>query len=236
MNPEKVGKFIKNLRKQNNLTQKDLAEKYGVTYQAVSKWENGINLPDVSLIREMSKDFNINIEDILDGEYNSKKQDKNKIIRTLSMSVLALVIILLTLLFVIKNVNNDNSFNFKTLSSTCSAFNVTGSIAYDKEKSSIYISQVDYCGGDDEIIYQEIDCNLYEKNGTTNTLINECDKKNNVTLEEFLKDLKLKIDNYSQVCKNYTDDSLYLEINAKDNNNNTTTYKVPLKLNDNCEE
>ena len=65
MNPEKVGKFIKELRKKNNLTQKDLADKYGVTYQAVSKWENGINLPEISLIRQMSKDFNISVENIL---------------------------------------------------------------------------------------------------------------------------------------------------------------------------
>ena len=63
LNPEKVGKFIKKLRKDNNLTQQKLADKYGVTYQAVSKWENGINLPDVTLIRQMIKDFNITIEE-----------------------------------------------------------------------------------------------------------------------------------------------------------------------------
>ena len=51
MNSEKIGKFIKEIRKKNNLTQKELADKYGVTYQAVSKWENGINLPDISLIK-----------------------------------------------------------------------------------------------------------------------------------------------------------------------------------------
>ena len=68
MDPEKIGKFIKKIRKQNNLTQSDLANKYNVTYQAVSKWENGINLPEISLIRQMSKDFNISVENILDGE------------------------------------------------------------------------------------------------------------------------------------------------------------------------
>ena len=67
MDQEKIGKFIKDLRIKNNLTQKEFADKYNVTYQAVSKWENGINLPDVTLIRQMSKDFNISIEDILDG-------------------------------------------------------------------------------------------------------------------------------------------------------------------------
>ena len=78
LNPEKVGKFIKKLRKDNNLTQQKLADKYGVTYQAVSKWENGINLPDVTLIRQMSKDFDISIEDILDGNLITKKKNRNK--------------------------------------------------------------------------------------------------------------------------------------------------------------
>ena len=59
MDQEKFGKFIKEIRKNNNLTQKQLADKYGVTYQAVSKWENGKNMPDIMLIKQMSKDFNI---------------------------------------------------------------------------------------------------------------------------------------------------------------------------------
>ena len=41
MDNEKISEFIKKIRKDNNLTQKELAAKYGVTYQAVSKWENG---------------------------------------------------------------------------------------------------------------------------------------------------------------------------------------------------
>ena len=76
MNPEKVGKFIKELRIENNLTQADLANKYGVTYQAVSKWENGLNLPDIALLKEMSKDFNVNIEDLLEGEKVYRKKSK----------------------------------------------------------------------------------------------------------------------------------------------------------------
>ena len=44
MDQEKIGKFIKEIRKKNKLTQKDLADKYNVTYQAVSKWENGVSL------------------------------------------------------------------------------------------------------------------------------------------------------------------------------------------------
>lgn len=47
MDQEKFGKFIKQIRKDHNLTQKQLAEKYNVTYQAVSKWETGKNMPDI---------------------------------------------------------------------------------------------------------------------------------------------------------------------------------------------
>lgn len=43
MNQEKIGKLIKKIRQDNNLTQQELAKKYGITYQAVSKWENGVS-------------------------------------------------------------------------------------------------------------------------------------------------------------------------------------------------
>lgn len=77
MNQEKIGNLIKQIRKNNKLTQKQLADKYGVTYQAVSKWENGKNIPDISLIKQISKDFNIDIEDILEGKVKKKKNKKN---------------------------------------------------------------------------------------------------------------------------------------------------------------
>ena len=65
MNQEKIGNFIKEIRKQNNLTQKELADKLGVTYQAVSKWETGLNIPDIGIIRQISKMYNVDINEIL---------------------------------------------------------------------------------------------------------------------------------------------------------------------------
>ena len=76
MNQEKIGQLIKKIRKENNLTQKEFADKYGVTYQAVSKWENGKNIPDISLIKQISSDFNIDIEDILEGKIVRHKNYK----------------------------------------------------------------------------------------------------------------------------------------------------------------
>ena len=78
MDTEKIGQLIKKIRKENHLTQKQFADKYGVTYQAVSKWENGKNLPDVSLIKEICKDFNMNMESMLEGTL-AKEKKKNYI-------------------------------------------------------------------------------------------------------------------------------------------------------------
>ena len=51
MDQERFGKIIKYIRNKNKLTQKQFADKYNVTYQAVSKWENGKNMPDISIIK-----------------------------------------------------------------------------------------------------------------------------------------------------------------------------------------
>lgn len=229
MNPEKIGKFIKELRKENNLTQADLANKYGVTYQAVSKWENGINLPDIALLKEMSKDFNINIEDLLEGEKKTKK--KNIIVYVVGIVLTSLIIVLLILLIFHKN---ESSFSFKTISTTCKEFKVTGSIAYDSKKSSINISSINYCGGDDKTIYDTIECELYEEEDNEKTLISKCNKTGqNEKLEDYLEEVEVSVDDYKQKCSSYTHNNLYLEIKAS-RDNKTTIYKVDLDLNNNC--
>lgn len=233
MDQEKVGLFIKDIRKKNGLTQKQFADKLGVTYQAVSKWENGINLPEISILKQISKEFNVSIENILEG--NNNKLNNNKKIIMISIISLLVVIITITILLFINQ--GKESFKFKTLSTDCEEFNVSGSLAYDKYKSSIYISNINYCGGNDNTIYKEIECNLYEKNNNSNTKISSCKSEDdNVKLEDYLKNVKLNIDNYIKTCKNYSEDSLYLEINAKDKNNKITTYKIPLSINENCKD
>ncbi len=229
MDPIKVGKFIKELRTKNNLTQNEFAEKYGVTYQAVSKWENGLNLPDLSLLKQISKDYNISIEDILEGKSN----DNNKQIKHhLYIIALLTIFLILSVMVLIKKTSSEN-FKFKTLTTTCQEFRVSGSIAYNKSNSSIYISNIDYCGGNDKTVYDNINCMLYEKNNGASNIVSSCNPSNNITLEEYLKDIELNVDSYMQKCKTYNDNSLYLEINVTEGSK-TVTYKVPLKLNNNC--
>lgn len=68
MNQEKIGKFILELRKEKNMTQKELAEKIGVTDRAISKWENGRGLPDISLMKPLCDELGISINELISGE------------------------------------------------------------------------------------------------------------------------------------------------------------------------
>ncbi len=228
MDQEKFGRFVKKIRKQNHLTQKDLADKYNVTYQAVSKWENGKNLPDILLIKKMSEDFNVDIRELLNGEVTKKKKT---LLILIILSIFALISILMIFIF-----KNKSDYEFKTLSSECSHFTITGSVAYNDNKSSIYISSVKYCGGDDENKYNNIECKLYEKSGNIEKVIDTktYNSEGLLKLEDFLQELTFTIDNYSRVCKQFKENNLFLEINASKGKEEIITYKIPLSINDNC--
>lgn len=74
MNQEKVGKFIASLRKEKNLTQEQLAEKLNITKNAVSKWERGLGLMDLSLLQPLSKILNVTVTELLNGERASDNE------------------------------------------------------------------------------------------------------------------------------------------------------------------
>ena len=57
-----IGKNIKQLRRQKHYTQAQVAENLGISYQAVSKWENDISAPDISLLPAIAKMFGVTID------------------------------------------------------------------------------------------------------------------------------------------------------------------------------
>ena len=227
MQEEKFGKIIKEIRKKNNLTQKDLADKYHVTYQAVSKWENGKNMPDVTILKEISKDFNVSLDDLIDGNLNQKKDNKILIIIIWFIILLAVLII-----WIVKN--NDSDFESRTMSTSCENFKISGIISYNEKKSLIFIPKLEYCG-EEKNVYKEITCTLYEKNKDVIKEISsyKYDEKE-ITLEDFLENVTFNVDNYLKVCNAYEKDSFFIEIKATDNDNKITSYNVPITLDDKC--
>lgn len=76
MDQKKIGLFLKELRKEKNITQEALAEKLNVSGRTVSRWETGSNMPDISLLVELSDFYGVSIPEIIDGERKSEKMEK----------------------------------------------------------------------------------------------------------------------------------------------------------------
>ena len=76
MNQVKTGQFLKDLRKEKGVTQEQLAEVLGVSNRSISRWENGVNMPDLDLLVELAKYYDVEIGEILDGERKVTDMDK----------------------------------------------------------------------------------------------------------------------------------------------------------------
>ena len=79
MDQIKIGKFIQEMRKNKKITQNDLANKLNITDRAISKWENGICLPDASIMPELCKLLNITVNDLFSGEIVDIRQNQKKL-------------------------------------------------------------------------------------------------------------------------------------------------------------
>lgn len=226
---EQIGSIIKDIRKKNNLTQNEFASILGVTFQAVSKWENDKSIPDITILKDISNKFNVELNYLISGKkVNINKKSffkKNMIIITVIIFIIISVCVFLFF--------HKHNYEFKTLNGETKDIKVTGSITYDESKSSIYLN-VDY-NADDTQKYSYIKCTLYEKHQDILNVISEKEylEKTPVSLKEYLKMISFVIDNYSPSCKYYKDSNLYLEISAKIDEEKSVTYKVPIKFN-NC--
>ena len=78
MDTKKIGAFLKQCRKEKNLTQEQLAEKFGVSARTVSRWETGSNMPDLSILVELADYYDIEIKELLDGERSSTMNKEMK--------------------------------------------------------------------------------------------------------------------------------------------------------------
>ena len=228
MDQEKFGNLIKKIRKDNNLTQKEFADKYNVTYQAVSKWENGKNMPDSLLIKKICDDFNLKIEDLFNGEVKKKSYVP-------VMIVLGLIVFFIWGLVINRCI--DSSYEYKTITTSCERFNISGSLAYNTKKATIYISNIEYCGGDNREMYSSISCTLYEEDIELFKKIDSYVYEGSpITLEKFLKDVKFKVDDYDSICKDRNIHALYIDIIAKDDKDRAKKYRVDLEVEDSCKK
>lgn len=210
MNQEKIGRFIAELRKDKGLTQEQLAEKLGITKNAVSKWERGLGLMDMSLLKSLSEILQVSVTEILNGErinkedissteepllesldYSSKKNKKtrkNKIITTL-VSIL-IILVLIVLLDTIQSL----IFNNKPLLSINPNWDNKGMYSVDK---GIFVNHYRCVLNDDKTVFkwEKFSCPLTEDDSKIKEIVDTTKNKKDFTcaeaLEEFYRD-----DNY----------------------------------------
>ena len=72
----KIGSFIRELRKEQGITQEQLAEQFNVSARTISRWETGHNMPDISLLVEISEFFDVSIPEIINGERKSENMNE----------------------------------------------------------------------------------------------------------------------------------------------------------------
>jgi len=73
MDHTKIGQLIRRLRREQGLTQRQLAEEMGISDKTVSKWERGMGCPDLSLLPELSDIFHVGLDQLLTGELEARE-------------------------------------------------------------------------------------------------------------------------------------------------------------------
>lgn len=236
MDQEKIGKFILKIRKENNLSQSKFADRLNVTSQAVSKWENGRGIPDIEMLKKISDEFNVDIDEIITGTKKDKKKNYN------------IIILLIVFIFIVIGLciymceKNNKDLDIATISTNKENFSVTGVLATDNNKTTIYISNITYEDESIEKKYIAIETTLYEETKNNYKILSkygnldefDADNKDTYSLIELLKDVTFNVANYSDSCSSLTNHSFYITINALDESGNVIAYKIPLMLIDNC--
>lgn len=172
MNQNKIGEIIEKKRKEKNLTQKELANALGVSNTAVSKWENGNNLPDISMLEPLSRILDLDLLELIstqnelneDCKEKLNKLKKVKISRIIALCLITINIICLTCIFAYNNAlskrkeEQSKAVEVYKISSYQDDYNVDGYIVFNDKESLIIIENILYQGREKSIMdYEKID-------------------------------------------------------------------------------
>lgn len=233
MNPEKIGKFICELRKEQNLSQYQLADMIPITRQGVSKWERGVTTPDPQTLLRLSELFDVSINELLTGgrletnsiedlekttlsilDQSNKKTILIKRIVTASVSIITLLLLAFLSYYFI---NSYNSIKVYTISGYNNQFNTNnGVLISTKGKSYIKLGKLRH---DDNIEIKSIEL-YYMKNNKKMLIAKDNDIDNLTIMESYGYESKLTKEDLKYIVKNS-----YLIITYNDNQ----TAKIKLK-------
>ena len=151
-----IGKKIIDLRKKNGLSQEELAEKVGVARQTISKWELGETSPDLKQAKELSKIFNISLDELTGNDIKDVLVEKTsnteklaglilKLIKIIIIFIIAAPIILITLRIIFKNIHENNSGRLINIKINCTLHDESYGYEFDFYENTGNIKEA---GGD----------------------------------------------------------------------------------------
>ena len=151
-----IGKKIMELRKKNGLSQEDLAEKVGVARQTISKWELGETSPDLKQSKELSKIFNVSLDELTDNDIKDILVEKTsnteklaglilKFIRIMTILIIVIPILYIITFVVFKNYRENNSGRLMNVSISCTLHDETYGYEFNYYETT---GQITEAGGD----------------------------------------------------------------------------------------
>lgn len=166
MDNQKIGKLIAQLRNRHGLTQQDLGDKIGVGFRAVSKWERGINLPDIANMTELSKIFGISLDELMAGELKEKEELKStKKISSKMKILISVITIAIIILIAIVIYHNTKTYVYG-IKSISDEYYIEGQVIFEGEKINIIVNYLEFL--DENILNTQI--KYYEYEITSNNL------------------------------------------------------------------
>lgn len=125
-----IGKKIMDLRKKNGLSQEELAEKVGVARQTISKWELGETSPDLKQSKELSKIFNVSLDELVNNDIKNVLVEKTsnteklagiilKLLKIMIIIIIVFPILLIVLKIIFANIHESNSGRLMNVSINC---------------------------------------------------------------------------------------------------------------------
>ncbi len=179
MNQEKMGKFIAEMRKRKGLTQEDIARHFGITSQAVSKWERGINAPDISSLNGLAQILDVEVLELLNGEKIDKKEKNindtmvnsikfyenrtKKKYSKICYTITLFFFIILSAFLLLYGINNYNKLKVYSIESD-DILSLSGKIMFNPKQKNLIIGRIlyndIYTGTDKELQVKGINIKL----------------------------------------------------------------------------
>ncbi len=236
MDQVKVGKFISEQRKLHGLTQEQLGEKLGIGGRSVSKWERGVNMPDIEKLEQLCDILDVSVISMLNGgksiSINNKSENmslfttiKYYIKNTKKLYLLIFIILTVfilfgfSLLFLFNNYNKNKIYSINSLNNN---YEIQGYLIFNQAQNIFVINEIDFqgdiVGTIDEPLIKSININvLYENKEIMSYSENITDDMNN-RLSSVMNTLSFSIEenkeNNSNII-NYNTDLSKIKINIE---------------------